>query len=171
MNVRCVEQRGEAGNADAAVLRRRAAHERVAQWMARWQFPLQALFAMLGLFVVLMPLLLAFWRDVVMAHALAAWVHTEFSRMGPWATAWLLFLVAGPLVALHFMAHHYPSSWDVRQQWGFPSPSQIVRRRLYPRTQREEGVFWLAMLMDLLGTTLWLYLPFGVLAYSVSPAG
>jgi len=156
---------------DAAVVRRRGWHVAVARWMARWQLSLQVAFASMGLFLVFMPQLLPFWRDAVLRHDMTAWLHTEFASMGPWAMGWLLFLVFGPLLTLHFLAPYYTAGWNAHQQWGFPAPLQIVERQLYPRTPREEGLFWWAMCMDLLGTSLWLYLPFGVLAWTIQPVG
>lgn len=155
--------------ANQRVLARRPLHMRTARWLVRWQFPLQVAFAIAGLFLVLMPVLLDFWHEIIDEHAITAWVYEEFSRMGLVAVGWLVFLVCGPYLALHLMAQHYPGGWNVRQQWGFPSPTQIVERELYPRTLREECVFWVAMVMDVLGTSLWLYLPFGVLAFSLRP--
>lgn len=151
------------------VLGRRPAHVRVARWVARWQFALQVSFVIAGLFLVLMPVLLEFWLVLIQQNPITHWVFEEFSRMGPMAIGWLVFLLCGPYLALHLMAQHYPGGWDVRQQQGFPSPTQIVERSLYPRTRREECVFWIAMVMDVLGTSIWLYLPFGVMAYSIRP--
>ena len=69
------------------------------------------------------------------------------------------------------LARHSPGGWDVARQWGFPSPAQVVDRGLYPERPKERVFFWLNLTFGLLGSTLWLYLPFGVLAYSLRAGG
>ena len=126
---------------------------------------------MLGLFLVLLPVLLPFWHEVVQRWGFTAWVFEEFSRMGPVALGWLVFLFVGLYGALRALARHSPGGWDVARQWGFPSPAQVVDRGLYPERPKERVFFWLNLTFGLLGSTLWLYLPFGVLAYSLRAGG
>lgn len=96
---------------------------------------------MLGLFLVLLPVLLPFWHEVVQRWGFTAWVFEEFSRMGPVALGWLLFLFVGLYGALRALARHSPGGWDVARQWGFPSPAQVVDRGFVPRAAEGAGVF------------------------------
>lgn len=145
---------------------RRARQMAAARWLAKWSYRLQALFASIGFFVVLLPVLNKSWRGIIETYSPTAWIFHEFSALGGWALL-LLGVLLGAHLILNFMAKDYPGGWNPTKEWGFPSPAQIVEKRLYPQNRREEFVFWVGIFIGTVGTTFWLYLPFGVLAYFI----
>ncbi|WP_459724375.1 hypothetical protein [Sideroxyarcus sp. TK5] len=146
--------------------RRRARQMAAAQWLAKWTYRLQALFASIGFFLVLLPVLNNQWREVIEAFALTAWIFRVFSTLTGGALILLGILMLLFLI-LNFMVKDYPGGWNPTKEWGFPSPKQVVERELYPRNRKEEFVFWIDIIFGIVGTTFWLYLPFGVLAYFI----
>ncbi len=43
----------------------------------------------------------------------------------------------------------------------------VADMELYPRTKKEELGYWVEVAFGLTATTLWLFLPFGVIAYFI----
>ena len=145
------------GQADQAVLARRKYHEAAAIWLAKWLTPLQVLFALLGFFVVLLPMLLKPWRGIVEGTPLLAQVFHDYSTFSGLA---LLNLFAGMLTAITkpYWSKHSPSG-------PVPSYKDRVAPVACPMTRKEELFFWIEIIALILVTTVWLFLPFGVIAY------
>lgn len=149
---------------------RKDAQIAAARWLAKWSRPLQISFATTGFSVVLMPVLSNPWKEVVVSLPVAGWVFNQFSTFGAWAML-LLGLLLTLFLILNIMVRDYPGGWNPTKEWGFPSPKQVVEKELYPRTRKEEFVFWVDIFFGAIGTTVWLYLPFGVLAYFIRIGG
>lgn len=149
--------------ADQAVLARRKYHEAAAKWLAKWLVPLQTFFGLLGFSVVLLPVLSKPWRSIVEGIPLLAEVFHDYSTFSGLA---LFNLFAGMLTAITkpFWAKHSPSG---------PTPSyrDYVAPVACPMTRREEVSFWIEIVALILVTTVWLFLPFGVIAYFVRMGG
>ncbi|MBK8134216.1 MAG: hypothetical protein IPN63_06355 [Gammaproteobacteria bacterium] len=149
-----------AGPADQSVLARRKYHEAAAIWLAKWLTPLQALFALLGFFVVLLPVLSKPWRSIVENLPIFAPVFHDYSTFSGVAMA---NLYIGMLMAFTklYWAKHSPSGDIVPYKDGIaPLPC--------PRTRKEEVSFWIETVALILVTSVWLFLPFGVLAYFIN---
>jgi len=133
-------------------------------------YRLQAIGAMIGFFVVLLPTLSSTWREIVVSFPPTRWIYDEFSLFGPFSLAVLLvFIIA--TIALNGLYRHFPGGWDAKKEWGFPTAKVIRDRALYPTRFLEEVVFWLAAFIGLFGLFLWLYLPFGLMAFFIRTGG
>lgn len=148
------------------VLRRREIHIASARWLAKWSLPMQIGFAAIGFFIVLLPTLSTSWREIIELVPLTAWIFHEFSTLGP-ASIYLLAVIMVPFFILNIMVKSYPGGWNPTQEWGFPSPKHVIEKNIYPRTSKEEFVYWVSHLLGIIGTAIWLYLPFGVLAFLI----
>jgi len=156
---------------DSFVSSSRKARQMVAAiWLAKWSYRLQALFASIGFFLVLLPTLNNPWRVIIEAFSLTAWIFRAFSTLSGVALILLALLMVLFLI-LNFMVKDYPGGWNPTKEWGFPSPRQVVEKELYPRNRKEEFVFWIDIFFGVVATTVWLYLPFGVLAYFIRKGG
>ena len=160
------EKEGAKGQAHDNVLRRRKYHIAYAKWLARWSYPLQGLFAAIGFFIVLLPALSNSWRTQVEAFFISGWIYHEFSTFGATSLT-LLICITAPLIFQSWALKNYPGGWDPREKGAFPNPKQVVKLGLYPRTAKEEIVFWIEQIHGTIGTSLWLYLPFAGLAYAI----
>lgn len=143
--------------ASQAVLARRKYHEAAAIWLAKWLTPLQAFFGLLGFSVVLLPMFSKSWRNLVEATPLLAEVFHDYSTLSGFA---LLNLFAGMLTTITkpYWAKHSPSG-------PIPSYRNGVAPLACPITTKEEISFWIEIVSLILVTTVWLFLPFGVIAY------
>lgn len=150
------------GSADPSVLARRRFHEAAAKWLARWSYPLQAAFAMIGFVVVLLPVISKSWRAAIESTPIVRSVFLDYSTFSGLAMANLYILMALFLVR----------NWQRKSlPWGVDAPltyRDIVDMELFPRTRKEEFAYWTDMSLAFLGMTLWLFLPFGGLAYFIN---
>lgn len=147
----------------ARTLNRKGIHVVFARLLAKWSYRLQAIFASIGFFIVLLPTLSEPWRVAIKTFPFAAWIFNEFSTLGAGALL-LVAIIMVPFFILNFMIKSYPGGWDPTKEGGFPGPKQIIEKELYPCNKREEFVFWVGIFLGFIGTTVWLYLPFGVLS-------
>lgn len=146
--------------ADPAVLARRKYHEAAAIWLAKGLVPLQAFFASLGFFAILLPMLLKPWRNIVEGLPILAHIFHDYSTFSGLAMA---NLYIGMLTAV------------IKLYWGKRSPSGDVISYKdgiaplhLPRTRKEEISFWIEAIALIFVTSVWLFLPFGVLAYFIN---
>ncbi len=154
---------------DSEVLGRRRYHEAAAKWLAKWSYPLQATFAVIGFVVVLLPMFSKNWRAVIEATPIAGRVFHDFSTLSGWAM--LLFAVLMVLWGiLNWRVNDYPGGWHPTKQWGFPNPKQVAEMELYPRTHGEEFVFWVDIAFGTFGTTIWMIFC-GVFAFFIRIGG
>ena len=153
------------GPADQSVLARRKYHEAAATWLARKSYILQAVFAAIGFVVVLLPVFSSSWRAVVESTPIVRWVFHDYSTLSGLAMTNLYILMTLFLVR----------SWQVKSLPGGAAFSltyrNVVDMELFPRTRREEFAYWADISFGFVGTTLWLFLPFGVLAYFINIGG
>lgn len=143
---------------------RRKYHLAAAQWLARWMNPLLALCASIGFFIVLLPVIAKPWRKIIEGFSPTAWIFHEFSALS--GVALIPFLVSITMhLILNARVKDFPGGWNPTREWGFPTPRQVVEKKLYPRNSREEFVFWVYIIGGTFGTTALLYLPFAILAF------
>ena len=149
----------QTGPDDPAVLARRRFHEAAAKWCANWLVPLQEFFAFIGFSVILLPILWKPWRGFVEGTPLLAQVFHDYSTFSGLA---LLNLYTGMLTAVTkpYWAKHSPSG-------SIPSYKDDIAPVAYPLTKKEEVSFWGEIVTLILVTTVWLFLPFGVIAYFI----
>lgn len=147
------------GSDDPAILARRRFHEAAAKWCAKWLVPLQVFFAFIGFSVILLPVLWKPWRSVVEGTPLLAQVFHDYSTFSGLA---LLNLYAGLLTAVTkpYWAKHSPSG-------PIPPYKDDIAPVACPLTKKEEVSFWVEIVALILVTTVWLFLPFGVIAYFI----
>lgn len=154
------------GNVSDSVLRRRKYHIAIVEWEARWLPWLQAAGALVGFAIVLMPAMSKGWRSLIQDISVTNWIFEEFSRFGSFALA-LLAMLLSMTSALYSLHHYFPGDWDVWQEHGFPSAKVIRDRALYPKTLKEEFTFWTLILFGMFGSSIWLYLPFGLISFFI----
>ena len=155
--------------ADPAVLARRRFHKAAATWLAKWSYPLQAAFALVGFVVVLLPMFSKGWRAVIETTPVAERVFHDFSSLSGWAMV-LFFVLLALFLVLNWRVNDYPGGWHPTKQWGFPNPKQVVEMELYPRLKREEFVYWIGIFFSAAGTTIWMIF-FGVFAFFIRIGG
>ncbi|MFN3716747.1 MAG: hypothetical protein ACK4R8_08500 [Thiobacillus sp.] len=145
------------GPADPAVLARRKYHQLASMWCAKCLVPLQAFFASFGFFIVLLPTLSKPWRGIVENTPLLAKVFHDYSTFSGLA---LVNLFAGMLTAIS------KPYWSKSSPRGpVPSHKTYLAPVACPATKKEEFSFWIEIVALILVTTVWLFLPFGVMAY------
>lgn len=149
------------GPADPVVLARRTYHEATAKWLAKWLAPLQVFFALLGFFVVLLPALLEPWRIFIDALPIFSQVYHDYSTFTGLAMTHLYIGMFLALTKLFYWGKYNPSG-DIVLYKGSIAPL------LCPRTINEEISFWIETFALILVTSVWLFLPFGVLAYFIN---
>lgn len=154
---------------DPSVMSRRRYHEAAAKWLAKWSYPLQAFFATAGFVVVLLPMFSKSWRAVVESAPIAGGMFNDFSTLSGWAMLLFLSLMTMFLI-LNWKVNDYPGGWHPTKQRGFPNPRQVVEMELYPRTHREEFVFWIGIVFGAVGTTIWTIFC-GVFAFFINIGG
>jgi len=160
------EQKGEA---DPAVIARRKYHEGAARWLAKWSYPLQAIFAISGFVIVLLPMFSKSWRAAIESIPIAGGLFHDFSTLSGWAMVLFLSLMA-MFFMLNWKVKDYPGGWHPTKQWGFPNPGQVVEMELYPQTKREETIFWVSIAFGAAGTTIWMIFC-GVFAFFIRIGG
>lgn len=146
--------------ADPAVFARTRYHEAAAKWLAEWLAPLQAVFASLGFFIILLPVLSKPWRSIIEGLPILSKIFLDYSTFSGLAIINFYALLFTALTKL-WLAKHSPSG-DV-----IPSRDAIAPL-LCPRTRKEEVSFWIESVGMILCTSVWLFLPFGVLGYFIS---
>jgi hypothetical protein len=144
---------------DPAVHGRLKFHEAAVKWCAKWLTTLHVFFALIGFAVVLLPLLVQVWRAVVESIPFLAIVFHDYSTLSGWS---LLNLLAGMLTAFAktYLNKYSPGS-------SLLSCEEIIWLAAYPRTKKEEAAFWIDIAGTILVSTIWLFLPFGVLAFVI----
>lgn len=144
---------------DPAVFARRRSHVAAAKWLAKWSWRLQAMFALIGLIVVFLPTISKPWRAAIENTSIVTRIFHDYSTLSDLAMANFfilnaLFLVRGALIK--YMPGAGSSGLTYRD---------VMEMELYPRTIKEELAYWIDIAYGAAGTSLWLFLPFGVLAY------
>lgn len=139
------------------VLRRRKYHVAAAVWCGKSLVPLQVIFALVGLFVILLPSVIQDLQVIVERAPCLARVFNDYSTFSGLA---LIHLFLGLLTAV------------TKPYWSKNTPIGHVpvykgRRApvACPVTVKEEISFWIEIFSLILVTTVWLFLPFGVIAF------
>lgn len=126
---------------------------------------MQVTFALVGFVIVLLPTLSKNWRAVIEKTPVAAQVYQDFSSLSGLAMLLLYFLM-GLFLVWNGLKNKLPAG-----QTPLLSKKDIVEMELYPRNKSEEFAYWLDFVLSVTGTTLWLFLPFGVLAFFIRMGG
>lgn len=153
------------GPYDQEVLARRKHHEAAAQWLAKRSYLLQIAFAAIGFMVVLLPVLSKSWRAAIESAPIVRNVFHDYSTFSGLAMLNLYILIALFLIR-SLQIKSLPGANAIALTY-----RNVVDMELYPRTRREEFAYWTDILFGLVGPTLWLFLPFGVLAYFIRIGG
>ena len=155
-----------------SVLRRRKYHIAAAQWLARWAARLAWISAFAALFLLLFPVLSKSWRTAVEAFPVTAWFFHDFSTLGPTARALLGILGGSFLYQALNLKHFRGGGLDVAKEGGIPGVTFMSERGLYPNTRKEESIYWVSFLLELLCYTVGvLYVPLGFMAYFLRMGG
>ena len=149
---------------DMDTLRRRPLHVACMHWLAKCYLPLHLTFATIGFLLLMLPILCRPWRAIVESIPPLAWFFDEFSLFRGYAMG-LLYAYAVFVFILSVMAKHYPGGWDWAKESRHPYLKEMIEKQLYPRTKKEEFVYWVDLVFGILETTVWLYLPFGLFAF------
>lgn len=150
---------------EQAVLARRAYHQAAIKWLARWSTSLQTSFALIGLFFVLLPTIINDWRTIVEKTPIAAKVFRDFSSLRGSAIVLFFFLMSIFLI-WNALKKNLPA-----RRIPFLTYRDILEMELYPQNRKEELTFWVDFILATTGTTLWLFMPFGVIAYFIKIGG
>lgn len=134
-------------------------------WLAKWSSRLQLVFAGIGLVVVLLPVLSKPWSAVIDGVPFVSRVFHDFSTLSGWALA-NFFVLMMLFLARSAVIRNIPGGHVPIRSW-----REVVDMELYPRTRKEELAYWSDFAFAVAGTTLWLFLPFGVLAYFIRLGG
>lgn len=145
------------------VLGRRKYHEAAAVWCGRSLVPLQVFFALIGLFVILLPAIIKDYGAFVVE---IPWLSRVFYDYSTFSGLALINLFLGMLTAITkpYWSKSRPSG-NIPVFKGRPAPVAC------PVTYREEFSFWMEIFSLVLVATFWLYIPFGVIAYFLRMGG
>jgi hypothetical protein len=153
------------GPIDPAVQARRKYHEAAARWLAKWHATLQAINALIGFVVILLPMFSKPWRAVIESIPIVASVFHDFSTFS--GSSLILLSI---LIVLLFVR-----SSQLKNIPGWEEPTltyrNVVEMELYPRTKKQEFAYWTDIFSGFAGTTFWLFLPFGSFAYFMRIGG
>lgn len=144
---------------DPTVLARRPRHRAAARACTVALPRLHAAFAFAGALLVLLPALLEPARAALAHWPALARLCEGYAALGTparvhlslLALTWLARLAAAPMLPAGAAA---APGFDV-----------IVARELYPRTRGEEVAWWIDVVHAVVSTSLWLFMPFGTLAF------
>lgn len=145
---------------EPSVLQRRKLHEAAAKWCAKWLTSLQVVFAFIGFTVVLLPVLSKTWRSIIEHIAPLSTIFHDYSTFSGWSLVHLFVGMSTAIAKTLWMRNSSKLSMH--------SYKEIVNREYYPKTIREEVAFWLDVVGTVMVTTVWLFLPFSVLAYFIT---
>lgn len=149
------------GPVDPAVFERRNLHRAATKWLVKWSLPLHATLSLMGFFVVLLPMLSMKWRAIVENAPLARTIFHDYSTFSGLAMLNLFTLMSLFLIR----------SWVGQSLPGgatsILSYKNLEDMELYPRSRKEELAYWVDISFGIAGATLWLFLPFGALAYFI----
>lgn len=146
---------------DPSVLARQQLHQATAKWRAKWLISLHGCFGVLGFAIVLLPAISKNWRSIVENTPVFSHIFYSYSSFSGLSMS-NLFL----LIVLFFAKN----SFRQNSAAALNSPQtnhESVRLELYPKTKREEATYWIEFLDSIASVTLWLFLPFGTLAYFI----
>jgi hypothetical protein len=158
--------RESAEPADPEVLNRRWLHQAIAKWESKWLSRLGAATFVAAFLVVLLPVLLRPWRNIIERTPIASYVFHELTNIG-----WLEVLL---FLAMVLMLNYYSSSkidGKTYSEHGYPinisgvrSAKNVVEYELYPRTKTEENVFFVDSFSGIFGSVFMWFVLFGAFA-------
>jgi hypothetical protein len=137
------------GPADPAVLARRKYHEAAARWFDKASTLLISAFAVVGLVLVLLPVLIDGWRAIVERTPIARTVFYEYSTFDSLAMI-NFFIVMFVFLVNNGLQKNLPGGIKASGL----TLRQIADMELYPRTMKEEVAFCLDLVMSALSTTI-----------------
>lgn len=147
------------GPADPKVLARRKYQVSGAQLCAKVDVPLQIFFASTGFIVVLLPVLWKGWRHIIEAIPIVATISHDYSTFSGLA---LINLAAAAAITLAKIFWTVPEAGTAK-----PSYRDLLYLEDYPRSRRQEIGYWIDIATFLIASTMWLFLPFSVIAYFI----
>lgn len=147
---------------DLKVLNRRRFHEIGAKWAAKWSGRLGVFFSLIGFFIILLPTLSMTVKNIIIKIPLLATIFHDYSTLS--GLFFFNFLMLGfsalvkGILGKHNPGGHFPL--------GFTYKEALILE-LYPMTIKEEFAFWSAIFFEAVVSTVWLFFPFGVIAFIV----
>lgn len=152
-------------NLSDSVLRRRRYHIATTQWEEKWLPWLQTTGALIGFFVVLLPVIVKGWLVIIEEIIVLRFIFEQFSTLGNLVvTILLLYAITSAIISIMW-GNSFPN-WNIRIEGGLPSSQNILEKNLYPTTKKQEFVFYIHVLQGLL-TPFFVVMIFGVLAFFI----
>lgn len=146
---------------EPSVLMRRKFHESAAKWCVKWLTSIHIFFGTIGFIVVLLPAIAKPWRLIIENTYLFSQIFHSYSSLSGLSMVNLYLLII-LFIAKGFFRKNPPDDP------AFPvTYNAVIRMEIYPKTRKEEAEYWLNILFAVVSVTLWLFLPFGVLAYFI----
>lgn len=146
---------------EPSVLVRRKFHESAAKWCVKWLTSIHIFFAAFGFIVILLPVIAKPWRLIIENTYLLSQIFHSYSSLSGLSMVNLYLLIILYIVKSFFRKNLpndqiFPVTYDA-----------VIKMGIYPKTRKAEAEYWLNFLFALASVTLWLFLPFGVLAYLI----
>jgi hypothetical protein len=132
---------------------------RGARICAKLDVPLQLFFAFIGFIVILLPVLWPTWRHIIETTPIVATIYHDYSTFSSLA---LINLAAAAVITLAKTFWAIPEAGAAK-----PSYKDLLYLEDYPRSKRQEIGYWIEIATFLIASTMWLFLPFSVMAYFI----
>lgn len=146
---------------DKQVIARHATHRLIAVFYAKWLTLIHIAFAFFGFLIVLLPSLVAPWRELVESLPILAPIFESYSTLGGFSIIHFIGLIALLII------RDVLTPAELRSKMQFLTYKDILRKELYPKTKKEEVAYWTSALFGLAVSSLWLFFPFGVISYFI----
>ncbi len=149
------------GEADPVLVARLKYHVAAARWCEKYLSYFDSFFAYIGFFIILLPIFLKSWRSFIQHTPILSTIFHDYSTQSGWAIINIFVLIF-----IFFIKNSLTKS----------IPGGLMRIRtyrdvremeLYPRTKKEEVAYWVSIIFSTAGSSLWLFFPFGLLAYLI----
>jgi len=148
-----------------SVKARRIYHVTITQWEAKWLPWLQAAGALVGFVIVLLPAMSKGWLVAIEEIGFLRFIFEQFSSFGNLVIVILTLYAITNAIGSLMWKHSYPG-WNARKEGGMPNAKQILERKLYPATRKQEFIFFVYVVQGLL-IPFFVAMLFGVLAFFI----
>jgi hypothetical protein len=140
------------------VVARRAIHEKAILWTKKPLSNLMGYFALFGFFFFFLPLCIKplktfFEQTPVLYQFFYFFVKTQDG--GYLIVRSVCFFISLRLLAQNFYPNLYKAFWQLTPP----------KDEFYPKTTKEEIGFWLEVFFQVLGSSVFIYFPFGLVSY------
>jgi hypothetical protein len=150
---------GDANAVDISVISRKDKHEKMAVWMAKWMPHLTAISIFTSIFFILLPAIIKKWALIVNESFILGYIFNSYSTFSGIAKVNICIIV------LFIFFKNFANVKKIKQI-NIPY-EDVVAMQLYPNTKKEEFFYYLNLFFEFIGVTVYLFFPFGVLAYFI----